>query len=1037
MTTRQFALLTLSVLSATVFALPSHADNRGNQAWITSEPKPVWIWTRENVGNKNVFFRRTFTAPAAIKSARIYTTIDNTGEIWLNGKKLGDIRNWEAPMILDNVGAHLVAGAENLLAVRGANQGGPAGFILKLEITAADGSTTHVLSGPDSWTSSTQASTGWEKGATAEGESWTNDSLVAHGSLGVQPWGVPCHPEAAPAPAKPDPQPRVTQPESLTVAEGFEVDLVHIVPRATQGSWVSLCRDPEGRFYACDQKNSGLHRITIGEDGAATVEPVPISLPDGKKIAGGAQGLEWAFGSLWFNQNPGALYRIDDTNGDGLPETAVAQGRARQSGEHSAHAVLLDETGKQLYLVGGNYTGLPDANSITRRRIQSWKEDLLLHRMWDARGHARGLLAPGGWISRFDPETKTHDIVSSGYRNQYDATLNSAGDLFTYDADMEWDVGSHWYRPTRINFAVSGSDYGWRSGSGKWPSYYEDSLPAVVDIGPGSPTGFVAGTGAKFPEKYQRALYGLDWTFGTIWAVHPVQDGAGYTGEKEPFVFGLPLPLTDAEIGLDGHLYFLIGGRGTQSALYRVRYVGSESTAPAKALEPTPERKLARELEAFHGVADPQAVETAWPQLGSPDRFLRHAARVAIESQDPAGWAERVLAENNPQALIAGAVALARSGEAAHQAPLLDALLGLDFASLDTGQQLGTLRALALTFIRLGKPDEAQRAAAIAWLDPHLPADHADVNTELIRVSSYLQSPTVVAKTIALIENRGEPEVPDWAEIVKRNAQYGGPIAKFLEKTPPAREVYHVFMISQVHKGWTLESRRAAIKLLNEAGKCSGGPSYAGFLANIREFVLAGASNRDRAALADISGENFNPVPDFPITPPTGPGRVWTLAEALPHGNNLSGANFERGRNLYFATSCGACHRVGGLGGSIGPDLTSIPNKFDARYVLEAIIDPSKDISDQYGSKIVTLNDGKTRHIGLVVEQGDQVDVYGHDPKADPITLSHSDIQSIEESPVSQMPPGLINTLNDTELRDLMGYLMSGGDRTNRRIYGR
>ena len=92
--------------------------------------------------------------------------------------------------------------------------------------------------------------------------------------------------------------------------------------------------------------------------------------------------------------------------------------------------------------------------------------------------------------------------------------------FFTYDADMEWDLGAPWYRPTRINHVVSGSDYGWRSGTGKWPAYYEDSLPPVVDIGPGCPTGVINGLGAKFPAKYQDAIYALDWTFGTIYAIH-------------------------------------------------------------------------------------------------------------------------------------------------------------------------------------------------------------------------------------------------------------------------------------------------------------------------------------------------------------------------------------------------------------------------------------------------------------------------------------------------------------------------------------
>ena len=229
----------------------------------------------------------------------------------------------------------------------------------------------------------------------------------------------------------------------------------------------------------------------------------------------------------------------------------------------------------------------------------------------------------GGWVTRLDPKTMEQELVCIGFRNQYDIALNRHGDIFTYDADMEWDMGAPWYRPTRICQVVSGGDYGWRSGTGKWPSYYEDSLPPAVDIGPGSPTGVVAGLGAKFPAKYQDAIFALDWTFGTIYAIHLNHEGAGYTGMSEPFVTGSPLPVTDAVVGKDGALYFTVGGRGTQSALYRVRYVGSESTVPANQPLPEPIEQLRRQrkrLEQFHGVrlqgsAATRAIEAAWPAL--------------------------------------------------------------------------------------------------------------------------------------------------------------------------------------------------------------------------------------------------------------------------------------------------------------------------------------------------------------------------------------------------------------------------------------
>src|SRR5947199_6884240 len=109
---------------------------------------------------------------------------------------------------------------------------------------------------------------------------------------------------------------------------------------------------------------------------------------------------------------------------------------------------------------------------------------------------------------------------------------------------MEWDLNTPRYRPTRLNHVISGAEFGWRSGAGKWPAYYLDSFGAVLNIGPGSPTGVTFGYGARFPVKYQEALFMCDWSFGKLYAVHLTPEGATYTAQAEEFVTGQPLPLT-------------------------------------------------------------------------------------------------------------------------------------------------------------------------------------------------------------------------------------------------------------------------------------------------------------------------------------------------------------------------------------------------------------------------------------------------------------------------------------------------------------
>ena len=177
------------------------------------------------------------------------------------------------------------------------------------------------------------------------------------------------------------------------------------------------------------------------------------------------------------------------------------------------------------------------------------------------------------------------------------------------------------------------------------------------------------GYGAKFPAKYQKALFICDWSYGKLYAVHLAPRGASFTGTLEEFVTATPLALTDAIINPhDGAMYFLIGGRGTQSGLYRVTYVGKESTAPvATKTALTKEHALRHKLETLHLGQHADAVERVWPYLSHPDRFIGHAARTALEHQPAEHWQKRALTETNPETSITALLALARKHRRAYK----------------------------------------------------------------------------------------------------------------------------------------------------------------------------------------------------------------------------------------------------------------------------------------------------------------------------------------------------------------------------------
>ncbi|MCE9556028.1 MAG: heme-binding protein, partial [Planctomycetes bacterium] len=230
--------------------------------------------------------------------------------------------------------------------------------------------------------------------------------------------------------------PAAAQPQTATPAKGFRLlpgftaERLYSVPKQQQGSWVSMTVDPKGRLIVSDQ-NGKLYRVTpppVGDSKTPTaVERLEINIGD-------AQGLLCAFDSLYVMVNGRAaqgsgLYRVRDTNGDDKYDEVKRLHAFNNGGEHGPHAVVLTPDGKGLLVVGGNFTKVPNLNAS--RVPRNWSEDHLLGRMWDANGFAKGVLAPGGWIGRTDPEGKTWELRSMGFRNAYDIAIDPEGEVFT------------------------------------------------------------------------------------------------------------------------------------------------------------------------------------------------------------------------------------------------------------------------------------------------------------------------------------------------------------------------------------------------------------------------------------------------------------------------------------------------------------------------------------------------------------------------------------------------------------------------------
>ena len=798
--------------------------------------------------------------------------------------------------------------------------------------------------------------------------------------------------------------------EAPKVLPGFEARLVYRVP-PEQGSWVSLAVDPKGRLLTSDQ-DGGLFRLTLVGEEPPRVEALSVAI-------GSAQGLLCAHDSLYVVANhwqspedreaghgPGyetGLYRVRDAAGDDQYDEVRLLRRFEGAGEHGPHAVVTGPDGNSLYLIGGNGCSLPAPElwRVPRR----WQMDNLLPRLGQTDGFWTGT-RPGGWICRTDPEGREFELVAVGFRNPYDFAFNADGELFTFDADMEWDMGVSWYRPTRVNHVTSGGEFGWRTGSAKWPDDWFDSLPAVVDVGASSPTGMAFAHGAKFPARWQRALFMGDWSFGKIYALHLTPEGATYRGELETFLSGAPLPITDLVIHPgNGALYFITGGRDTASGLYRVRYVGEEPTAPAPLADNrhAEARAQRRTLEAFHGRIDPQAVEVAWPFLASEDRHLRNAARVAIEHQPVEAWAERALAETDPRRTLAVLTALARcSDEAAHFPHIVGRLTALTWSDLTAADQGDLLRALQLTFIRSGGSTGAARERVIAFLSPHFPAGTWPLNRDLAQLLVYLEAPGAIDRTLALLAEAPSQE----------------------------QQTHYLLTLRTVERErWTLPQLRVALGWFRAATARRGGVTFSDYISLMRSEYLEKLSDADREALAEVLKPPDIDDPMAALQQRTFVSQ-WAVADLLDAAQGMtSGRDFDSGQRVFTEAMCINCHRFNGTGGMTGPDLTGVGRRFDASMLLESVLEPSKVISDQYSTVQVETTDGDL-HTGRVGNIDENV-VYLLTDLLNPaaiLHLPHEDIDSIKPSSVSMMPTNLLDYFTRDEILDLLAWLQSPGD---------
>lgn len=789
-------------------------------------------------------------------------------------------------------------------------------------------------------------------------------------------------------------QPSATPVKSIRVQPGFQVELLRSAQK-DESSWISMTFDDQGRIIlGLDDK--GLARITIIDTPEKTkFERIENSLLH-------CRGVLYAHNSLYVSAtNSKGLYRLKDTTGDDQYDEIKLLTKLDYMSRygHGGNQIVLGPD-KMIYWIVGNDVSFPEATSA-KSAYRDPRNDHLLPNPHDGEPSDRV-----GYILRSDPESKKWDVIAGGLRNQVDIAFNPEGEMFTYDADMEWDVGQPWYRPTRINHVVSGGEYGWRWRTGKWPVYFEDSLPTTLNTGLGSPTGMEFGTKSNYPTRYKNGMFVADWQNGRILLVDLLPTGASYNAQYEVFLEGGPLNVCDMQFGPDGSLYYITGGRGSQSGLYRVRL--NEKQTPSSVApvitshtkkKAAAARKTRRELERYH-VLKTDNINSLWKYLHSEDRWLRFAARIAIENQDLMQWRDIALQETEPTAAIAGLIALCRKGEPTDRDAVIIALNRINLNKLKQHQLLGLLRAYQLCFVRLGRPNLEQSKSIRQQLSKIYPHSSGGANHLLCEILVYLNDQTVVEKTVQYLNGALTQE----------------------EQLRAARTLVYA------KQGWSNQSQRDFIFWLKRSRSFVGGKLLTEQIRDIREDFLNALTKSQQQELTTEIADLNKPLIEEEAVPIRPVVQRWTLDDLKPYLNAVSsGRSFQNGKTALLAANCLKCHRIGTSGGQIGPDLSNVGKRFDALAILESIITPSKVMDPKYLHTIYVLSSGKMvtgRPVGV---SGKSITVETDSIKRTNVTVLRDEIEESLLSKTSPMPAHLIDVLTKNDILDLIAYLRSGG----------
>ncbi len=797
------------------------------------------------------------------------------------------------------------------------------------------------------------------------------------------------------------------------VADGLEVKLWAHSPMLKNPT--NLDTDKQGRLWVAEGVNYRSHynrqpegdRIVVLED------------TDGD----GCADKSWTFVQEPFLRTPMGIAVMDnkivvsmtpdlvvytDVNRDLKFDPAVDKREVILTGfngrkhDHSLHSVTCGPDG-QWYWNAGNCGALFTDKSAKTFRVGS--PDSSTDFKWTPRELAGqpsddGRVYVGGFAARMNPDGSEVRIIGYNFRNSYEQTVTSFGDVFQNDNDDP--------PACRTTFMLEGGNAGFFSANGQrswsadrrpgqstaiaeWRQEDPGTMPAGDVYGGGAPTGIAFYEGGALGEPYRGMLLSCEPGRNTVFGYFPKPAGAGWKLERfnflttnpegnysgTDFTGGVPSERklsfrpSDVVVGADGAIYVCdwfdprVGGHGDldaslSGAIYRIAPPGFKPKIPKLHLNTTRGQIAA---------------------LKSPAVNVRNLGFEKLQWQGSKAVREvaKLLNDENPYVN-------------ARAVWLLSHLGGAGIATVQTLLQdedphfrIVAFRALRRLYARIG--ESSWRLA----LDP-VPMVRREV------ALAQRDVPFAEAKNILLAIARGFDGVDrtyleafgmgcsgkesEMFDLIASDTNSTDPLkwspalAGLAWRLHPPQSV-PAFKARALATSLPLKDRKAALVALGfiptHASADAVADIYAGTTNEIRTdalwWLLHGKDQQwkdlgvaERLKRDGIYDPENIALVEIKVPEPT-PTKLPPLEELL----KIKG-DAVRGKQV--ATACQTCHRIGSEGTDYAPDITAFAKMQPREVVLRSIVNPSADISNGFDGYAVKLKDGMEID-GLILSAGD------------------------------------------------------------------